>query len=396
MDSRATSPAHSTSSRTEEKIEWRPIPEESFQLQMCQMMSQMMEQMQILRLNQERFLPATERKEMPQPDHHPRSEFAENFQEGLQPQGDQSPSKNPEFSSPKRPLQSDFQPDRHPQIQVPQHQIPPADFHKYHQVPCRDHRPYDSFGAMPEFAGQLDQDPDEYLWELETYFTNTRLVPTQWGQVALQSLKGKAREAFKALLPTRISWKEFCNEVRLRFNNEAILREISLKFHGEHQEVNESVEEFILTKAQLARRLDPPITKQRMINTIIDLLHRQIRVFLRGFTFQDVHDLIQRAREVEMDRRPDTEKPVSSPKPRNEDVRAELPKTTPRRFEPARSTPSPPNRTTPTSSRPNRAWEPPKCHFCPERHFHRDCPVATGRSNAPRLPGNEQRAGPSN
>uniref|UniRef100_A0A1Y1K253 Retrotransposon gag domain-containing protein n=1 Tax=Photinus pyralis TaxID=7054 RepID=A0A1Y1K253_PHOPY len=194
---------------------------------------------------------------------------------------------------------------------------------------------------LPTFSGDHLEDPTVFFSTLEQTIQTTD--PTEKLKTAAAQLKGEAAKwwnSYEAFSPT---YNDLKNYTREKYDSSKIRGKMQSEFFGREQGA-ESPQQFLQRKAQLAKRLKIPIGEH--LELLRDLLHPRIRVAFLTTTPTSLLDLVRHAEEIEN---------CNKALPRNNQPR-----------------PSPP---TPADRPPNT----PKCHHCPEYHFHRDCPVLTRR-----------------
>lgn len=241
----------------------------------------------------------------------------------------------------------------------------------------------------PEYSGRQHEDPRAFLADLEDFLASRHITTDRRKvRMALSCLKDEALRRMEPLVALGLQWEEFRPRLLSFFDDDATRRRITLAYLGTEQKANESAEQFIRTKQLLANRVDARIPQTDLVQTIRDLLLPQIRLYLRGVKPTTVTALIEEATAVE------------------EDLKR-LPRTDPAPSR--RSAPTPPTRdrdpgprrdhdAAPPAANPQQERIPPQCWYCPERHFHRQCPVLRQRRAAenphgPANQGNSRTAG---
>jgi hypothetical protein len=147
--------------------------------------------------------------------------------------------------------------------------------------------------------------------------------------------------------------------LRAKYANPTLLADLTAKLYGEKQQEGEGVRTFLEQRHILARRLLPRLREAEIASLLFGTLKSSLKRILRVATFQTVEELISLASGIEED---EDKRPLKSPQPPDQ------------RNGPKRRAIEPPA-------------GPPKCRFCPEYHWHRDC------TKRPRTqqPGNSRR-----
>ncbi|KAK5649587.1 hypothetical protein RI129_000616 [Pyrocoelia pectoralis] len=202
---------------------------------------------------------------------------------------------------------------------------------------------------LPTFAGEPLDDPKTFLVELEK--KSPQDDDTAKLKTATKQLKGEAAKWWKTYEGFDLTYEEFKSTFNDQFDTERLRAKLHAEFLSREQKT-ETCQAFLQRKAQVAKRLRLDINQH--LDLLKDLIHPRIRSFLRNTPATTILELVRLAVLYEEDQK-------AIPKEAN-----------------AASSP-PPER------RPNM----PRCHFCPEFHFHRDCPVSRQRQDQ----GNEQAAG---
>lgn len=145
---------------------------------------------------------------------------------------------------------------------------------------------------------------------------------------------------------------------------------LSAQLYSRTQGEREPAAVFLEQKHLLARRLLPDASEQHLIALMIESLRGSLRKLLRTSTFQSVQDFIARTMQLEQDEADERQhyKTVSSANSSSQK------NTTPATTSTSANTTSSEKNISSNSQRRSER-EPPKCRFCPETHWHRDCPV---------------------
>lgn len=229
------------------------------------------------------------------------------------------------------------------------------------------------------FSGLPHEDPEKFLTKLQAQLENQRIPVDQWAEFAERQLRGEASIWAKRYQGLQLDWPEFVQRFNHRFNNTLAVASLWSDLYGRKQSASESVEIFLLQKLKLLRRLAPQCELQ-FLPVIIEQLRPELRIQLRAVPVRNFEDLMNRATLAEKDEleakstsRPAKNTPNSCDGSRGDSLdqvggRPIVEITTKGEDKAAQ----------------RRSSLAPWCHYCPERHFHRDCPVKNAE------PGNGQ------
>ncbi|CAG2055910.1 unnamed protein product [Timema podura] len=162
--------------------------------------------------------------------------------------------------------------------------------------------------------------------------------------VTIPQLKDAAAKWFQIHGEYITTWEEFQKRLTSHFARPTILAALHAEFYGREQQQTEMVETFLRHKVRLSQRLTPASPLDNLIPLLIELVHPGLRPFLRAPPPQDLEELITRNIDVERDLAKSCSTTSATSRP------AETPST-------------------------SSELLPPRFHFCPECHFHRDCPI---------------------
>ena len=142
---------------------------------------------------------------------------------------------------------------------------------------------------------------------------------------------------------------------------------LSAKLYGQLQGEKESTGLFLEQRHLLARRLLPNASEEHIITILLEALRSSTKKLMRSSNFETVEDLIARAVQIEQDEAEErnTGKRNAPPPAQFAPYAPKSRQSTPRAGFAAAVTPA--QNKTPRLL--------PPCHFCPERHWNRDCPV---------------------
>lgn len=208
----------------------------------------------------------------------------------------------------------------------------------------------------PEFAGELYQDPEVFCEEFKKYAEATQLPEASWSRTATKQPQGKALAWYNSgYQRCQFTWAEFRHRLTQNFNRlEAILDATEQLFTGKQEKVPASC--FIWHQEQIAKRIYPDLTVERLIPLITRGLNENIRNNMPRVEPQTIQDLMDIAESVERRwKNPPSQNPRSA---------------------------------TPAKSNSEEPRPPPFCRYCPGRYWHKDCPTLQQRYQ-----GNANRAG---
>lgn len=196
---------------------------------------------------------------------------------------------------------------------------------------------------------------------LEALFTAI-YQPLEWVPRAFDHLQGEAARAMQPFTQLGLTWEEFAGQLKRRFGRNPLL---VANLFTHHQEAGEDVSAFIFRKRQEARRLLPHFTDQDLAMVLYNQLRPEVRQHLPPL-WTNTGELEERALAVQDALR------------NNGVYQQQYPQNRRQRAAPAPDRPAAPPRhpTTPRQpAAPRQDDAPPRCRYCPEFHWHRDCPV---------------------
>ena len=221
---------------------------------------------------------------------------------------------------------------------------------------------------LPEFAGRDHEDPEVFIRECITSFNVNRTEVHARVRLASRGLKENAAHWWAAYKNLNINWDKFCELLRNRYASQNVLMRLSAKLYGQPQSEKEGTGMFLEQRHLLARRLLPEAPEGKIIAVLLEALRGSIKKLLRSSNFDTVEDLISRAVQIEQDEFEE----------RNANKRY-APPATPSSAQTQKPKTSAPTLAASSGGNTNlaqsNATRPlPRCHFCPERHWNRDCP----------------------
>lgn len=228
------------------------------------------------------------------------------------------------------------------------------------RTPCR-----------PAFAGADSQCPDRFLEKFEAYAARLGIEDEEDKAAELTCCLEGAAASYVDTFPTAgLTATDMAQLLRMRFAGPEVINKLRVRLHTEQQKATEAVLPFILAKQHLSKRLYPGATEAENIERILPLLRPQLAGIVKLHKPRTLDRLKELAISVE------TSFPAET--------------TASQTTRPAAARPPPAAaRPPPVATRPSTSGDGlPDCHYCPGRHWHRDCPVAQGR-----MQGNARPAG---
>lgn len=214
------------------------------------------------------------------------------------------------------------------------------------------------------FAGMDHEDPQTFLSQCEQYFTNAAIEPAVWSRMVTTCLMERAAKWYELYHGLALPWSKFSALIKQHFAGVAALNKLQIKLYAAKQEEKEAVGVFLQKKYLLALRMLPTADEEQITSLLLESLKPSIRKVLRAAKISTFEDLVERALQAEADEADEaTRKPSAS------------------RAAPAAAQPG--NLVSATTA----PRSPPQCHYCPGRHFHRDCPILKTRQ-PDAIPGN--------
>ena len=214
----------------------------------------------------------------------------------------------------------------------------------------------------PHFSGSPEEDPIAFLQKAEDYFQE-KTHPDDIVEAVAECLTAAAAQWFQTV-KYRIDWNQFREEFLLQFDGIEAQARLKMELFSKAQKADESCANFVRGKQLLAARLKDTTSEQILTAVCRQLIRAEISQAL-SFPYPATYlDLIRATSAIEA-QHAETKK-----------IRKAAP-SAPRPEEPPRRPPGLP-----------------KCWFCPERHYNRDCPVRQAppqpmaRQNPPTRSGN--------
>ena len=206
---------------------------------------------------------------------------------------------------------------------------------------------------QPEFSGLSHEDPRAFIKECEAYFEKSGADPAHWTRIAGKSLLDEAAKWWSPYKSFSLPWEQFKELFQNKYASQTVENGLRVSLYSRKQAEKEPTAIFLQKKYLLAKRLCPQNTEEELIGTILETLRPSIKRVIRAADPRTFAELMDRATQAEAD-----EIEGQSTRVKEENTR----KPTPNNLQEARL---------------------PACHYCPQRHFHRDCPVLAQRSAMP-------------
>lgn len=191
-----------------------------------------------------------------------------------------------------------------------------------------------------------------FLNQCERYFTEAAIEPAVWSRMVTKCLADRAAKWYEVYRSLALPWTKFSALIRQHFAGVVALNKLQIKLYAAKQEEKEAVGVFLQKKYLLALRMLPSADEGKIISLLLESLKPSIRKVLRAATITSFEDLVERSLQAEAD---------------EADEAAKRPTT-------SRATPAASNQVNLASAL-TAPRPPPQCHYCSDRHLHRDCPV---------------------
>lgn len=207
----------------------------------------------------------------------------------------------------------------------------------------------------PTFSGDPLEDPEQFLAELEATFpTDISADQKQKLAAAQKQLRGAVATWWEPYADFQPTYEGFTKLFLEQYGGIERTMQISAQYYGQQQSNNETALDFLRLKVRQAARLK--VSPADHLPMYLQMLLPKVRLAIRYPPPTTVLELLQRAETAERD--------LLEAAPKRSQVK-----------------PAEPAREAGPSSRPTNQL--PRCQFCPERHFHRHCPVLNGSGNDP-------------
>ena len=103
----------------------------------------------------------------------------------------------------------------------------------------------------PTFSGFDDEDPEEFLRNIEEYLRD-KAHPDDFVEAASEQLRHNAANCFAAI-KYRLDWEEFKTLLVQRYASLDTIAELQMKLYSQAQSPNETTTKFLKRKEHLAR-----------------------------------------------------------------------------------------------------------------------------------------------
>lgn len=223
---------------------------------------------------------------------------------------------------------------------------------------------------MPQFYGKDEDNPLEFINKFTSTLQTYNIPMETWKAVMRNQLQHSARSWFDRNSSRFTSFQIFCDLFKQQYNNSTVQTRLKAQFYSNQQSLTESSVNFINAKLKTHRRLFPNQPENDAIEDLMQLLNPQVQVHLLQ-TPSNIDDLLLKLEIIDKARKvdPDASKPVTKPDKLEQPKPKTIPENKPVFQKSSSNIPFGDKKTTQyTNFVPN-------CRFCPERHFHKDCPV---------------------
>ena len=217
--------------------------------------------------------------------------------------------------------------------------------------------------VLPSFSEHDHEDPLTFLREREEHFESTETEPSQWTHLAGKALEEPASKWWELFKNISVTWEKFKEILIQCYASAPVLMQLHKNLYSRKQGERENTAVFLQQRYLLARRLLPTTNEEGITTLLLESLRPSIRRAIRSAYPRNLENLFQRTLTAETDEAEDH--------PRHEKKKEE---SKPREAAPAAQT-NTNQRAAQLSS------NLPRCRFCPERHFHRNCPVLASQRN---------------
>jgi hypothetical protein len=232
--------------------------------------------------------------------------------------------------------------------------------------------------APPEFSGSDAEDPELFIEDCEATFPPS-FDERQKVRAASWNLRGDAARWWAEYNGFPIAWGLFKGHLRRKYSDESLLASLRSKLYGGVLSHDEDVTTFLERRHQLALRLLLREKEESIVRTLLETIHPSIRCYLQTGTFETMADLILRTERVQDNieaMRREEARPTRGPQKalERQAQRAIAPTADSSRRGAARfPSKGRADEARPYDRHPREAPQLPRCRFCPERHWHRDC-----------------------
>lgn len=133
---------------------------------------------------------------------------------------------------------------------------------------------------LPEFSGNRDEDPSEFIQKFEQITTTYNIPEHMWKSLVISQLKGNAKAWIDRNSAHLDSYKAFTQALRNTYENHQQLTKLRAEFYGNSQIAGEGSENFVNEKIKIYKRIFPNNSEEQRLQDITELLHPQVRAYL--------------------------------------------------------------------------------------------------------------------
>lgn len=154
---------------------------------------------------------------------------------------------------------------------------------------------------VPTFSGLDHEDPEVFLDQCETCFTEASIEPTLWSRMVHKSLTDRASKWYEVYRNLSLPWAKFRNMLMQHFAGITALNKLQVKLYATKQVEKEATGVFLQKKYLLALRLLPQATESQVVTLLLKALNPSIKKVLRAATIFTFDKLVERAVQAEND-----------------------------------------------------------------------------------------------
>jgi hypothetical protein len=154
---------------------------------------------------------------------------------------------------------------------------------------------------LPTFSGDPDEDPEDFISEVQEFFTapaNAILPERVKAKIAHRQLRGQAARVNKFFATRDRCLSDLETRLREEFGVETNFTSLYQQFQRGNLGWEEPVEVFFARQAALYQRLFPEAPEARLVKELIGQLPTQARPILAGQGLRSLVDLRRAAKEV--------------------------------------------------------------------------------------------------
>lgn len=235
-------------------------------------------------------------------------------------------------------------------------------FHAFTQMKLFEQR-------LKNYHGNDEEKPEDFLKHLDNYFSIYNFPDDQRLEIVTSCLKDSAADWWKPRKVIINSYDDFKRELLKEYSGTQRLELIRAKVLTVAQKKGDSVVDFLNLKVKMLRRFDNTSDESETCKSIIKLIEPGLQCHLRTRNPSTLVDLVLEADEYEKLIKQDREQQQRKSNPNTSSNNSSAFNVKPTSRTERKESPS-------TSDFPL-----PKCYYCPQRHFHKDCPVAREKFN---------------